>query len=104
LAWSCRVLLIKDEALWQRVDRLIYRLAKNFSIDELQSIIPTYFELGRFTPTEIQPGALFEALERRFNQIKESHIKSGATDERFEDRAMVIQSYFEKYKKIFREI
>jgi hypothetical protein len=35
LAWSCRVLHITDEALWSTIDRLIHRLHKKFSLDEI---------------------------------------------------------------------
>jgi hypothetical protein len=33
LAWSCRILGIKDEALWRVIDRMIFRIYKYFNLD-----------------------------------------------------------------------
>jgi hypothetical protein len=47
LAWSCRVLNITDEALWRVIDRMVHRIAKYFNLENMQSIVPSYYEVGR---------------------------------------------------------
>lgn len=77
---------------------MIYRLYKRFSIDELQSIIPSYHYLARYLT---EPVGLFKALEDRFEQIKAETLqneKDPAKLEKFEERIVVIQSYLDKIK------
>lgn len=96
LAWSCRVLHITDEALWSTIDRLIHRLHKKFSLDEIQSIIPSYYEIGRFNT---ESPSLFKGLEDRFKEIKSDVLTNEKDEEiieRFKERAVIIQSYIEK--------
>ena len=93
------MLSISDPLLWSAIDRLIYRLCKRFSIDELQSIIPSYHYLARYLLTE--PVGLFKALEDRFEQIKAETLqneKDPAKLEELEERIVVVQSYVDKIK------
>ena len=80
LAWSCRILDIKDEALWRVIDRMINRIYKYFNLDMLQSVIPSYYEIGRISSDQDK---LFDALEKRFRELKQetskTHLKESAT-------------------------
>ena len=78
LAWSCRVLHITDEGIWRIIDRMIYRIHRYFNLDMLQSVVPSYYEVGRMT---LEQDRLFEALESRFKEIKLECLKSGKTDQ-----------------------
>ena len=67
LVWSCRILGIKDEALWRVIDRMIFRIYKYFNLDMLQSVVPSYYEVGRVSSEQDK---IFEVLEKRFRDIK----------------------------------
>lgn len=65
-------------------------------MDEIQSIIPSYFELGRINP---ESPTLFKGLEDRFKEIKSQTLTNEKDDDKldkFKERAVIIQSYFEK--------
>lgn len=94
LAWSCRVLHIKDEALWRVIDRMIFRIYKYFNLDMIQSVVPSYYEIGRISPDQDK---IFDALERRFKEIKSESIKeetetddSSSTNEKNLERIAVL--------------
>jgi hypothetical protein len=59
LAWSCRVLSITDEPLWKSIDRMILRICKYFNLEMLQSIVPSYYEIGRLS---LDQDRIFESL------------------------------------------
>ena len=67
LVWSCRILGIKDEGLWRVIDRMIFRIYKYFNLDMIQSVVPSYYEVGRISSEQDK---IFEALEKRFREIK----------------------------------
>jgi hypothetical protein len=71
LAWSCRILGIKDEALWRVIDRMIFRIYKYFNLDMIQSVVPSYYEVGRLSSEQDK---IFEALEKRFREVKAEGI------------------------------
>lgn len=68
LSWSCRVLGIKDEALWKLIDRMLIRISKYITLENMQSIVPSYFELGRIGKDQDH---LFDLLEKRFKELKQ---------------------------------
>jgi hypothetical protein len=57
-----------DEPLWSLIDQLAFRINRTFSLDELQSIIPSYYEIGRIGAAQEK---LFRALEKRLKELKE---------------------------------
>ena len=102
LAWSCRILELRDDSLWRVIDRIILRIHRYFNLDMLQSVIPSYYEVGRLS---LEQDKIFDALEKRFREVKQEVLLASdsgqscdSTDKHME-RIAVIQSYLEKIRK-----
>lgn len=106
LIWSCRVMHITDATLWSKLDQIIYRMHRDFSLEELQSIIPTYFDLKRVSQEQDK---LLDALENRFNEVRKKkrdrvenvdNEEQEKEDEAYNLRVNLISDYLQKIKKL----
>ena len=106
LAWSCRILELRDDSLWRVIDRIILRIHRYFNLDMLQSVIPSYYEVGRLSPEQDK---IFDALEKRFREVKQEVLLASDSGQSYEstdkhmERIAVIQSYLEKIRKARNE-
>jgi hypothetical protein len=50
---------------------MIFRIYKFFNLDMIQSVVPSYYEVGRLSSEQDK---IFEALEKRFREVKAEGI------------------------------